>query len=166
MQAHISSEDERPWFRQFWPWFLILLPASVVIAGVSMVFIAAEGADDLVADEYYKRGLEINRELAREENAERLGISAGLQIAGDSITVLTRGPVSSAQLLLELSHPMEADRDFQVMLLESTPGEYRGRLQDGAAPRWHWTLSPQSDDESWQLSGVLGSAEFVRGGGG
>ena len=39
-----------------------------------MIFIANEGADDLVADEYYKNGLAINRKLEKLERAEQLGI--------------------------------------------------------------------------------------------
>ena len=29
-----------PWYRQFWPWFVIALPASAVIAGLTTVWIA------------------------------------------------------------------------------------------------------------------------------
>ncbi|MFT7320700.1 FixH family protein, partial [Congregibacter sp.] len=34
------QEHEEPWYQQFWPWFLIALPGSVVIAGLSTLYIA------------------------------------------------------------------------------------------------------------------------------
>ncbi|MFV8816259.1 FixH family protein [Haliea sp. E17] len=165
MNTLSRNEDELPWYRQFWPWFLILLPATVVVAGITMVFIAASGADDLVVDEYYKRGLAINRQLAQEEAAQRLGISAQLRIDGEEITVATTGPARAQRLQLALSHPMEADRDFSLPLVESTPGIYRGRLPASVAPRWHWTLAPEAGSD-WRLSGVFSAADFTRGGGG
>ena len=30
----MSNQTERPWYRQFYPWMLIALPASAVIAGL------------------------------------------------------------------------------------------------------------------------------------
>ncbi|MDX2349593.1 MAG: FixH family protein, partial [Porticoccus sp.] len=44
--------DTKPWYRQFWPWFLMALPGSVVIAGLTTVYIAFNGADTLVNDNY------------------------------------------------------------------------------------------------------------------
>ncbi len=165
MHQSLQPEDDRPWFRQFWPWFLILLPGSVVAAGVSMIFIAARGADDLVVDEYYKRGLAINQQLQREELAQARGLGARLRIAGEDIVITTSGPLQAERLQLALSHPMEADRDFRVVLVESTPGEYRGRLPAAVAPRWHWTLEAEGASD-WRLSGSLGEREFQRSGGG
>ena len=36
--------DTTPWYRQFWPWFLIVLPGSVVVAALTTVYIANKGA--------------------------------------------------------------------------------------------------------------------------
>ena len=65
MTNHLPREDTEPWYRQFWPWFIIMLPASVVVAGLSTWYIAHRHADDLVVDEYYKSGLAINRQLEK-----------------------------------------------------------------------------------------------------
>ena len=58
--------DSQPWYRQFWPWFLIALPATVVVAGLTTWWIAAHKADSLVVDDYYKEGLAINRQLRKQ----------------------------------------------------------------------------------------------------
>lgn len=165
MNRRLPREDTLPWYRQFWPWFLILLPASVVVAGISMVFIANRGADDLVVDEYYKDGLAINRRLESRDLARSLGISARLSFRGDQVIVLTDGPVSDPALQLQLSHPLEADRDFSVALVQSTPGEYRGRLGAEVAPRWHWALLG-SGEPAWRLDGSVAADDIQPGDGG
>ena len=68
--------DSKPWYRQFWPWFIIALPASVVVAGLITVFIAFRHADTLVNDNYYKDGLAINQTLAQDTRARELGVEA------------------------------------------------------------------------------------------
>lgn len=164
MNKHLPREDSEPWFRQFWPWFLILLPASVVVAGISTVIIANRGADDLVVDEYYKDGLAINRKLEKKEQAAALGIEAAISITGTTIVVTTSGTIDASQLLLQLSHPLESDQDFQVILVKSTPGEYRGRMASEIAPRWHWALIFEGDP-AWRLDGSVTSADFPASGG-
>lgn len=165
MNNHLPREDSEPWYRQFWPWFLIMLPATVVVAGISMIFIANEGADDLVVDEYYKDGLAINRKLEKKELATKLGIGAGIAVSGDQIVVTTSGPVTQVQLKLLLSHPLESNRDFEVILTQSLPGEYRARLSNPVAPRWHWALMSE-DEQAWRLDGSLTAANINTPGGG
>ncbi|MBV1875558.1 MAG: FixH family protein, partial [Cycloclasticus sp.] len=69
-------EDNTPWYKQFWPWFLILLPFSVVIASVITFIIAQKNPPSLVSSNYYKEGLAINASKQLEENAKKLGLSA------------------------------------------------------------------------------------------
>ncbi|TDG12035.1 hypothetical protein E2F43_16900 [Seongchinamella unica] len=159
MNKRFPQEDNEPWYRQFWPWFLILLPATVVVAGITTVVIANRGADDLVVDEYYKDGLAINRKLEKKERADALGIGATLEVYGSEILVKTAGPVDSEKLQLLLSHPLESDRDFEVVVVQSVPGEYRGRLQTAIAPRWHWALI-HDGELAWRLDGSITAADL------
>jgi len=43
-----------PWYRQFWPWFIIALPASAVIASFISLWLAISNPDHLIVteDEY------------------------------------------------------------------------------------------------------------------
>lgn len=43
--------DSQPWHRQFWPWFLIALPAISVIFSFATLYIAVSGADEVVPHE-------------------------------------------------------------------------------------------------------------------
>jgi uncharacterized protein len=156
---HLPGGDTQPWFRQFWPWFLIALPASVVVAALSTAYIANRDADDLVVQDYYKDGLAINRQLEKEERATALGISAQLQFSGNKVTVAVTGPVAEPELRLLLSHPMEADRDFTVTLARAGAGLYSGTLDNGIAPHWHWTLvQPSAND--WRLDGDVQAVDI------
>lgn len=154
MKATLPGGDTEPWYRQFWPWFLISLPASVVVAGLFTLYIANRGADDLVVDDYYKDGLAINRQLEKKQRSLDLGITASLQFSDNHVTVRMAGPVDAATLDLLLSHPLEADRDFSVTLARIAPGIYQAGLPATVAPRWHWTLTLEQTD-GWRLDGDI-----------
>ncbi len=154
MKATFPGGDNEPWYRQFWPWFLILLPASVVVAGLSTLYIANRGADDLVVDEYYKDGLAINRQLEKKQRSIDLGITADLGLSDGYVTVKTSGPVTADTLSLLLSHPLESDRDFSVELRRIAPGIYQALLPADVAPRWHWTLT-LAQAGGWRLDGDI-----------
>ncbi|MCW8926282.1 MAG: FixH family protein [Xanthomonadales bacterium] len=51
MSNQHSIGDNRPWYRQFWPWFIIALPASAVVAGLLTLWIAMSNPDYLVIDD-------------------------------------------------------------------------------------------------------------------
>ncbi len=159
MNKPLPREDSQPWYQQFWPWFLILLPASVVVAGLSTLFIANRHADDLVVDDYYKDGLAINRQLEKKQRADQLGISATLTFSGSWVDVRLAGPVTAPELQLLLSHPLESDRDFEVALRRIDAGLYRGTLREKIQPRWHWTLEG-GGSEPWRLDGSVLAADI------
>jgi hypothetical protein len=39
-----------PWYKQFWPWFIIALPAAAVVAGFFTLWLAISNPDHLVID--------------------------------------------------------------------------------------------------------------------
>ena len=59
--------DPTPWWRYGHVWLVISGPAVVVVAALATAWIAASGADALVAEDYYRRGLEINKTLAADK---------------------------------------------------------------------------------------------------
>lgn len=159
MKGRLPPEDAEAWYRQFWPWFLIMLPASVVIAGFTTLYIANRYSDDLVVDEYYKDGLAINRQLIKKQRAEERGIAAKLAFNERSVSLLISGPVSARELHLLLSHPLESDRDFPAILTRISPGHYQGSLRYPVGPRWHWTLELR-EPEGWRLDGSVEASDL------
>lgn len=67
-----------PWYRQAWPWFLLAIPASSVVFGFLMLYLALHSNNSLVVDDYYKEGKAINQRIARDARAAALGVHASI----------------------------------------------------------------------------------------
>ncbi|HYN65058.1 MAG TPA: FixH family protein [Candidatus Limnocylindrales bacterium] len=59
-----DEPDSGPWWRYPLVWLVIAGPAVVVVAGIFTFWLAVSTHDPLVAEDYYRRGVEINRTLA------------------------------------------------------------------------------------------------------
>jgi hypothetical protein len=60
------TETPSPWWKHGHVWLLISGPAAVVVAGLLTAWIAVAGQDPVVDADYYRHGVEINKQLARE----------------------------------------------------------------------------------------------------
>lgn len=65
-----------PWYRQRWPWLLMVGPAWVLAAGAVVGYLAFSRPDAMVVDDYYAQGKAINQDLRRDQVAlaSRIGI--------------------------------------------------------------------------------------------
>ena len=125
---HVTREDIEPWYRQFWPWFLMALPASAVAASLATVFIAVTHQDNLVVDDYYKQGLAINQSLKQQAAAKALDLSA------DAIF----DPLSD-----------KLTRDQVIYVQRESANKYVATLQNFKTGKWHLILAPV--DAHWQI---------------
>jgi hypothetical protein len=125
----------RPWYREPWPWLLMSGPAAVLVAGAATAWIAFASADGLVAEDYYKQGMGINRRLAREEAAQQRGISAALRLEPASIRVELQGAAPEA-LFVHLAHATRAGHDLRLRLVPGADGVYAAELPPLPAGRW------------------------------
>lgn len=143
-----------PWYRQFWPWFIFGLPATVVIACMVTIYIAVSNPDSLVKDDYYREGLAINRDLAAQQAATALGVQALLRVntLTTDVSVKLQGKFVSPpeQLTLQFIHPNDAKFDIVVSLYATNTQLYIGELPAAVNGRWHLQLNP-SDTKEWQL---------------
>jgi hypothetical protein len=129
-------------------------PALVVVASVGTAVIAVKTDDGLVADDYYKRGLAINRSIARDERAKALGLAAAVQFNAtrDRVRVLfTSGAPPAEAPRLTLVHATRAGLDQAVILHAAAPGIYEGAVRIPAEGTWIVRL--QDARASWRLSG-------------
>ena len=136
-----------PWYRERWPWLLMAGPAAVLVAGVATTWIAFASADGLVAEDYYKQGLGINRQLAREHAARALGISAQIELAS-TIKVVLDGAAPDA-LFVHLAHATRAGYDVRLRLTLTRRGIYEAPLPPLPAGRWRIVI--EDPRGSWRI---------------
>jgi hypothetical protein len=58
-----------PWWKYGHVWLVFAGPAVVVVAGIVTAMIAMNGADPVVDNDYYQKGLNINQELRHVEKS-------------------------------------------------------------------------------------------------
>jgi len=151
----MNELDTSPWYKQFWPWFLISLPLSAVLAGTATIIIANVTFDGLVVDDYYKQGKAINQEKGRDRMASHLGLSALLDInlqAGEIRLKLDSKVDIPAQVLrLTLIHPTRAGGDVEIPLQSTAPGMYQASVKVLRVAPWNLLLAPEAGE--WRLRG-------------
>jgi hypothetical protein len=159
-----THAPQGPWYRDRWPWLLILGPAIVVVAGIATLVIAVRTDDGLVADDYYKRGLAINQLLERGARAAEIGVAATVDVGGDGRVVVTLDGGGSAAdarpatLKLRLAHPTRAGEDRAASLARADASRYEGQVPPVAAGRWLVIV----ESDTWRLPGVEVTAPIDR----
>ncbi|GAB4174292.1 MAG: FixH family protein [Rhodocyclaceae bacterium] len=149
------GRDAGPWYRQPWPWLLMVLPVTAIVGGAVTLWLAERSNDGLVADDYYKQGLAINRSLAREDRARALELSARLRLVAGAVEVAVRareGVVLPEELYLDLAHATRPGMDRRVTLKRDA-ALYRGALDALAPGKWH--LGIEDGARTWRLAGVI-----------
>jgi hypothetical protein len=150
----------RPWYREPWPWLLMLAPAAAVAMGIVMLVLGLRSDDGLVVDDYYKRGLAINQVLDREVRAAALGLGATLSFspARDRVRVLVSGGGERVdRATLRLVHPTRAGQDQAVALATGAGGVLEGGL--APMPSGTWRLVLEDPDGAWRLTGHWRTAD-------
>lgn len=59
-----ATKSSEPWWKFGHVWMVIAGPAIVVVASCLTFYIAAKGTDPVLDEDYYQKGLQINKELA------------------------------------------------------------------------------------------------------
>lgn len=61
-----SSNEGQPWWRYGHVWLVISGPLIVVVAALVTGWIAISNPDPVLAQDYYRQGIEINKTLAQQ----------------------------------------------------------------------------------------------------
>jgi len=134
--------------RCLWPWLLGGGPAVVVIASLATGWIALTRGDRVIAEDYYKIGLSINRRLA--------AVPAPLPMPGATLTIGSGGDVRvrlsastprPATMHLLVSRPGAERSTKPLMLTPEADDEFVGLLPDVSSGRRIVTL----ESEAWRL---------------
>lgn len=148
----------KPWYKQFWPWFLIALPMTAVIGSMITISLAITDTDGLVKDDYYKEGLAVNANKARKQMAEDLGIAATGELNRDNgniEVIMNDAPIGNFEsLTLKMIHPTRANQDIDTFLKSSDGKTFTGVIeQELLAGHWWVRLAPENN--AWYIEGRM-----------
>ena len=151
----MQPSQVKPWYKQFWPWFLIAIPSSSIIVAFFVVHFATNTTDSLVVDDYYKEGRTINNRLTKEKRAEQLRIASDLTVEDGSIALKFHSgiPQNGNALQLRFFHVTLDQRDVTLLLTRDASGVYRAFTEADLSGKWHVTLMPL--DEEWKIQRTL-----------
>jgi uncharacterized protein len=148
------KNSRSPWYREPWPWLLMIGPAAAIIGGIVTAWLAFATSDGLVEDDYYKQGLAVNQRIQRDAAAAAGSLNADLMLGADrrSVRVLFRAAgnvVPPARLGLSFAHPTRSGLDQKIELERHGDEFYSGRLVAPLSGRWHASLYDTAGN--WRL---------------
>lgn len=159
MSEDYTSEDSKPWYRQFWAWFILSPLIVVFIVSSITITLAVKNADDRVVDNYYKEGRLINLRLDQDLLAISLGINAQLTFdtaSGDLVLILNSDGDLPEYLSLELSHPAHSERDHKLLLTRTANNQYNVELSGQVLnSRWYLRLLPIESLEDSDRANII-----------
>lgn len=148
----MSEHTPLPWYRQFYPWLLVALLGSAVLASFASLAIALRNADSLVRSDWSEHGYRINDDIERQRAAARLGIAARIALdeSGRIVSATVSGPaVVDEALALQLQHPTHAERDVALELRAAGENRFTAAADTRIDGTWDATLAPAGAD--WKL---------------
>lgn len=153
--AATMPEQRKNWKQEPLVWLLIAIPATAVIMGVVMLTLAIQSYSGLVVDDYYKKGKQINRIIARDRFAYELGLAASVHFSVDGNIEVRFAPgvdfVPAGDIELSLVHATKPGLDQALVLERGDSSLLRGKLNLRGEGRWNLYL--QTAD--WRLTGSL-----------
>jgi hypothetical protein len=154
-----TNEISKPWHKYPLVWMMVLIPFTAVIMGVVMIWLAVDTDDGLVADDYYKLGLEINRVIARDKKAAELGLSAIIEFDNSTQAIkiqFNKGSLESYpnSLPLQLQHATRENSDLTVVLDHGIGDQYIGHVSQPISEGvWYFNISGDSAaGAGWKLN--------------
>lgn len=144
--------EQRPWYREVWPWMLMLPPALAVAGGITMLVLATHTSRALVVDDYSRIEELTNERFERDGEALRLALKAELSFMPETgrVRLMLSGQTDfeyPETLTLFFRHPTDPAADFEL-----------GLVRDGDSYVAHAELEPgsyyvelMSEDRKWRL---------------
>ena len=136
-------------------WLVVGLPLLSIVAGVGLVVIASSaGGSDAVSDPVRRVSQIQTTDLAPDQAALKLGLSAVLRVEDGIVEVLpaTGQFRQDAPLRLTLEHPTRRAEDLVLEL----PAQGQGwRIEQPVDPDHDWVVQLRPTDGGWRLQGRL-----------
>ena len=147
-----ETANHRKWYLEPYVWLIIALPLSAVIGGIITAWYAVESNDGLVVDDYYKRGLQINRVLERDKAALRHELQASLQLNPDAplATIILHGNDTFSypgSISVSFLYSTRSGHDRKEKLKLVAANTYQGSMPQ--LVKGHWYIQIEAQD--WRL---------------
>ena len=151
-----SMTKNNRWYREPFVWLLIAFPLTAVVAGFITLGLAISSDDGVVEDDYYRRGKEINRVLARDQAAATRGLQGRVELDDASQQLLIQLTARAQATIpdnveLKFLHATRSGIDRILILARQPDGSYRAPWPALAPGHWNVQLAAQD----WRLVGSL-----------
>ena len=150
MQSHV--EDNSPWYKHFWVWWLIGAKVAVISACIATAILIYKNPASMVIDDYYNEGRAINLQLTREARAIELGIAFEANIDGDELAFRFTDfePEQRTALHVVFYHPTLDAKDMEMRVPHTGEGWYRTTLPREISGNWRIIIEPL--DKEWRVA--------------
>lgn len=149
----IEKEDNKvSWYREPYVWLVISLPLTAVIGGIITMYLAIESNDGLVVDDYYERGLEVNKVLDRDHKAAQYDLKADLYFDRNNPVFSIRlksekNFILPPEINVSFLHPTRKGLDHHLVLKKDGDDVYRGSNPGLIPGKWY----VQIETDEWRL---------------
>lgn len=150
MNKPVSAEDN-VWYRQFYVWLIIFLPACAVTASFVTLYIAAQNPPEMAVADYASIEAFAEEQIARDRRAAELGLHAELTFSDGKVSALldSNNPTALPAIIgLRIQHSTTARFDTNVNLA-GKDGVYTGSI---SLPSGAYDIHLEAPDLSWRLS--------------
>jgi len=156
-RASSSPGNAPPWYRERWPWLLMAGPFAVIVAALASAWLAVRSDDGLVAQDYYRQGLLINRRLLNPLRPAEASPAASLRVGSDgTLRVRLRNVAEPPALEIELVPHGDRARGVRLSLVRE------GDEWIGALPALETgTCIVALEAPAWRLPTTIAALPFV-----
>ncbi|MEW6332173.1 MAG: FixH family protein [Pseudomonadota bacterium] len=156
MHTKHDKQHTHHWYREPLVWLVIAFPLTAVVAGFITLALAINSDDGVVEDDYYRRGKEINRVLARDQAAATRGLEGRVELDETQhqlqIRLTARAQATTPDNVeIKFLHATRSGIDRMLVLARQPDGSYRAPLPELAPGHWNVQLAAQD----WRLVGSL-----------
>lgn len=148
----MQQTDTVPWYKQFWPWFILAILGWGVVSASITLSVAVRNPPQMMTGDYAKLGKALVDTHERADRADALGL-AGRLTMNDGRVRLELDRAGSASigdaLMLLAQHPTDAARDRQILLARGADGSFGAEAAE-LPPRGRLIVSDL--EQTWWIS--------------
>jgi uncharacterized protein len=153
------------WYKEPWNLLVIGGPLVVVFASILTGYIAFNGADNVIAEDYYKQGLRVNLNIQRDAKARELGMSATISVnpatnavSMDLTSTVADGTALPESVQISFANANEDKTSVneivkRLRLVQTRAGHYEAETPKPIASGTTKLIHVKVETNDWRLTG-------------